>query len=241
MPAAVDTRPQMTRAEFETAAAYAHDDWWLTGEDYFIHVPSVMDVDGWNLYGHPGNAQLTEPQRVLMMWSDLVGQTSNGGFIQFVDNFSKSLAPAYRLIAQLGWPELLDRFDRAFREQVGDPENPKPRMEPWSEADEAATDRQHMIREIARSKTRWRPWARRREEQMLALFSDTLLSGLYMSAQVAGQIPVSHSDEEEEELPTDAAEAFDDWFYLAETKEASKVHVGAYIERHRDELCRLTD
>jgi hypothetical protein len=98
-----------------------------------------------------------------------------------------------------------------------------------------------MIREIARSKTRWRPWARRREEQVLALFSDTLLSGLYMNAQVAGKIPMPHPAEDEEDLPTAAAEAFDQWFYLDETKAASRVYVGAYIRDHRDELCRLTD
>ena len=27
-----DTRPEMTRAQFETAAAYAYDGHWLTGE-----------------------------------------------------------------------------------------------------------------------------------------------------------------------------------------------------------------
>jgi hypothetical protein len=231
----------MTHAQFDEAAADAHDNWWLTGEDAFLHVPSVMNVEGWNLCGHPGNALLTEPQRVLMMWSDLVGQTSNGGFIQFVDNFSASLGLAYRLIAKLEWPELLERLDRAFREQVGDPENPRPRLEPWSDEDDAATDRQHMIRELARSRTRWRPWARRRQEEMLALFSDSLLSGLYMNAQIAGNISMPFSAEEEEELPTEAAEAFDEWFYLGVTKAASRVQVGAYIRRHRDELCRLTD
>jgi uncharacterized protein DUF4375 len=126
-----DTRREMTRARFEEAAAYAYDNWWLTGEDDFLHVPSVMNVEGWNFYGHPGNDQLTEPQRVLMMWSDLVGQTSNGGFTQFVDNFEKSLPLAYQLIAKLEWPELFERFDRAFREQAGDPQNPRLLSEDW--------------------------------------------------------------------------------------------------------------
>lgn len=120
-----DTRPEMTRAGFAAAPASCHDRWWLTGEDHFLHVPAVMEVEGWNLYGHEGNRQLTEPQRVLMMWSDLVGQTQNGGFVQFVDNFEQSLGLAHALIAKLEWPELFERFDRAFREQAGDPRKPR--------------------------------------------------------------------------------------------------------------------
>jgi hypothetical protein len=170
----------MTRAQFEEAVAFAYDNWWLTGENSFLHVPSLTKVDGWNFYGHPGNLQLTEPQRVLMMWSDLVGQTSNGGFTQFVDNFRDTLPLAYRLIAKLEWPELFERFDRAFREQAGDPQNPRVMADGWD----------------------WDSGA---------------------------------------EPPDEAAEAFDDWLYLDETKAASRIFVGDYIRRHRDDLCRLTD
>lgn len=252
-----DTRPAMTHAQFAEAAAYSGSyGSWLTGEEHFLHVPAVMQVDGWDLYGHPGNAQLTEPQRVLMMWSDLVGQTSNGGFIQFVDNFSASLALAYRLIAKLEWPELLERFDRAFREQVGDPENPQPRQEPWGPDDDKAwaDERERKVRELARINTRWRPWARQREMATLERLPDTILSSWYNDAVNRGDIStdgeheanygsaggirfkISHSDK-----PTEAADAFDDWFYLGETKAASKIFIGDYIRRHRDELCRLTD
>jgi hypothetical protein len=253
-----DTRREMTRAQFEEAAAYAYDNWWLTGEDAFVHVPSVMNVEGWNFYGHPGQSQLTEPQRVLMMWSDLVGQTSNGGFIQFVDNFSASLALAYRLVTKLEWPELIERFDRAFREQVGDPENPKPRQEPWGPDDDKAWAYYHerKIRELARINTRWRPWARQREMATLKRFPDGILSSWYDAAVNRGDI--SAADEFEanygsaggikfkispsrDDEPTEAADAFDDWFHLGETKAASKIFIGEYIIRHRDELCRLTD
>jgi hypothetical protein len=242
MSGAVDTRREMTRAEFAAAASYSYDNWWLTGEDSFIHVPSVMTVDGWNLYDHPGNRLLTEPQRVLMMWSDLVGQTSNGGFTQFVDNFESSLLLAYRLIAQLEWPDLFERFDRAFREQVGDPATLRPKPGPWSAKEDMGPDRQQMVRELARSRTRWRPWARRREAAVLELFSDMLLSGLYIDAVSKGAIP-AHNTPGDEINPTqiEAAEAFDDWFYRAETKAASRIFIGDYILRHRDQLCRLTD
>ena len=119
----VDTRPPMTRAQCEAAAAFADAGWWATGES-LVHVPQVTGVKGWDLYGHPGNASLTEPQRVLMMWSDLVGQVSNGGFSQFAYNYRSQLNLAYRLIVQLDWPEMTERFDRAFREQAGDPARP---------------------------------------------------------------------------------------------------------------------
>lgn len=244
MEGALDTRPEMTRAEFAEAAAADYDNWWLTGEDHFLHVPSVMQVDGWNVYGHPGNAQLTEPQRVLMMWSDLVGQTQNGGFVQFIDNFARSLTLAYRLIARIEWPELLERFDRAFREQAGDPQNPRPRHEPWGPDDDAAqeAERERLIRCLARNKTRWRPWARRREIALLERFSDLILRGWYNDAVERGEIvPDEEPEADFEAGPTGEAEAFDDWFYRDETKAASRTFIGGYILRHRDELCRLSD
>ena len=253
-----DTRPEMTRAQFAEAAAYAYDNWWLTGEESFLHVPAVMRIDGWNIYHHYGNNQLTRPQRVLMMWSDLVGQTSNGGFIQFVDNYTHALALAYQLIEKLEWPELFERFDLAFREQVGDPLNPEPRQEPWGPDDDEAwaDDRERKVRELARINTRWRPWARQREMAMLERFSDTILSSWYNDAVTRGDISADDEHEagygsaggikfkisqSQDDEPTEAADAFDDWFYLAETKAASKVFVGNYILRHRDDLCRLTD
>ena len=76
-----DTRPVMTDAAFEETAAYVDERWWMTGES-LIHVSAVMNVDGWNIYGHPGHLLLTPAQRILMMWSDIVGQVSNGGFTQ---------------------------------------------------------------------------------------------------------------------------------------------------------------
>lgn len=239
-----DTRPEMTHARFAAAAAYAHEGHWLTGEESFLHVPAVMQVEGWNLYGHSGNDQLTEPQRVLMMWSDLVGQTANGGFIQFVDNYASALALAHRLIAKLEWPELFERFDCAFREQVGDPRNPQPRQEPWGPDDDAAwaANRERMIRRLAVANTRWRPWARRREMASLERFTDTILSTWYNQAVERGEIvPDEEAATEVEQAPEEAAEAFDDWFYRDETRAASRIFVGDYIKRHRDDLCRLSD
>jgi len=86
----IDTRPIMTDGEFADASSDTCPNWWMTGES-LIHVSSVMNVEGWNSYGHPGNLTLTPAQRTLLMWSDMVGQVSNGGFVQFCDNYANAL------------------------------------------------------------------------------------------------------------------------------------------------------
>lgn len=237
----VDTRPTLTPEEFEQRATYVDSGWWLTGEG-LIHTPSVMNVPGWNLYGQPGNAQLTEAQQVLMIWSDLVGQVANGGFEQFISNYAKALALAYRHIAKLEWPELLERFDAAFREQAGDPANPQPvDSGAWGwEADELGVHRTHMLDSLARSKTRWRPWARRGERVLYDQLSDTVLQTLYNRAVSNGRIqPVAKHQVEYEQPPCVAADAFDTWFYLDSTRQESQHYVGSYIRAHRDQLCRI--
>lgn len=238
----LDTRPQMTRAEFEEAAAQAPENWWLTGEDRFIHVTSVTGVDGWNIYGHSGHNRLTGAQRVLMMWSDLVGQTANGGFEQFVDNFESALELAHPYIAKLDWPELFERFDRAFRERAGDPRNPQPRREEWPERDDWPAKRELIIRHIAEKETRWKPWARRRAVASLNRLTDTILNTFYNRAVERGEIvPPEEPAHAVAPVPTEASEAFDEWFCLDETKEASRTFIGGYIRRNRDDLCRLID
>lgn len=245
MTGAVDTRPEMTRAAFAREAAYAYDGWWLTGEDSFIHIAAVMQVEGWNLYGHPGNDLLTEPQRVLMMWSDLVGQTSNGGISQFVDNYEPSLRQAYRLIGELDWPDLFERFDRAFREQAGDPDNPKPIRPQLLDAEPElwAASRQRFLRHLARrDRAWWQPTPSGRVAELEGMFDDWQLQWMYREAVANGEIASGGERALTAEPPsTDAADAFDEWFYRDETKAASKTHVGGYITRHRDHLCRFID
>lgn len=242
MPDPVDTRPAMTRAEFEAAAGYAYERHWLTGEEHFLHVPAVMQVEGWNIYGHIGHNRLTEPQRVLMMWSDLVGQTANGGFTQFVDNYESALELAHAYIAKLGWPELFERFDLAFREQAGDPRRPQVRREEWPDFDDWPAKRERIIRHIAQKETRLRPWARASAAASLECMPDTILNTWYNRAVESGEIPPAEDRRPDvDPVPTEAAEAFDDWFYLDETKAASRTFVGDYIRRSRDGLCRLTD
>lgn len=238
----VETRPAMTLAEFEREARYVPDNWWLTGEG-LIHVAPVMSIEGWNFYGHPGNDSLTEAQRVLMIWSDVVGQVQNGGFTQFCDNHAPSLAFAARSIAKLGWRELSERFERALREQAGDPIDPH-RFRPVGldeEPEKWARSRERLIRHLARQgKPWWKPTTMRDLAFVEARHEEWQLQLKYQTAVIRGELASGG-----EQLfdfvppPEEEANAFDDWFYLAETKQASIEYVSDYILRHRDELCRI--
>lgn len=240
-----ETRPALTLAEFESAAV-AEPGWWLTGER-LIHTSIVMGVEGWNLYGHPGNASLTEAQRVLMMWSDLVGQVANGGFTQFVENYASSLKLAYAMIHRLEWPELNARFDRAFREQAGDPEHPSAKLPVGleEEPEKWAASRTRFLRHLARQRRNrpaWWPVSARDVAAAGARFgAEWELEQAYQLAVHKGEI-ASGGEQlfEFEPPPSVEAEAFDDWFYLDATREASQQFVGAFIRSHRDELCRIS-
>ena len=238
----VETRPEMTRAEFDAAASYAPEGRWLTGWEHFVHVSAVTKVEGWNLYGHLGRNRLTEPQRVLMMWSDLVGQTANGGFEQFACNYENVLELAYGYVAELGWPELFERFDLAFREQAGDPGRPALRREEWRGGEDWPTRRARIVAHLALKATRWRPWARRAEEAAYASLTDTIGNTFFNRAVEAGTIdPGAQPVLVVEGPPTEAADAFDDWFYRDATKAASRTFVGDHIRRYRNDLCRLSE
>lgn len=224
----VETRPAMTAEQFAEAASYVYPGWWATGEN-LVHVPEVMNVTGWDLYGHPGNQSLTEAQRVLMMWSDLVGQVSNGGFTQFIYNFRKQLALAHRLIGKLGWSDLMTRFEDAFREQVGDSANPGPLGQTVpADPEKYALMRASLIRKIARKgKKFWQPVT---PEEL------TRAEQTYEEFLMDADLPIEWIDP-----PVEKAEAFTRWFYTDLAKTDSCEYVGAFIVSNRDQLCRIVD
>lgn len=244
-----DTRPEMTRAQFEAAAAYAYDGHWLTGEERFVHVPSVMQIEGWNIYGRSGNRQLTEAQRVLMMWSDLVGQTANGGFGQFADNLEYALPFTGPLMEQLEWPDLWAHLEPALAEQRALLKALHFR-ENWFTFDRSfgliARSRTRMIEQLAKANTRLNPFKRAAEKARLEALTNDQLTQLHDQAVAAGTLspdPVrsSSSMEDAEEPNAPASEAFDNWLYRDATKATSRSVVGDYIRRNRDQLVRLTD
>lgn len=197
----------MTVQRFEEAAANCYEGAYYTGEG-FIHCDQVMHIDGWSAYGSPGFNQLTEPQQVLMMWSDLVGQTQNGGFTQFAHNYRSAITLADSLIPKLGWPELTERFQRALVELVGDAQKPV-----WWEPV---------------YKTDWRGrFVERTDLDPRLVLYDGIDRRVVLN--------------EQDQPPEVEAEAFDDWFYEASTIEQSRVYVGAYVRRNRDQLCCIQD
>lgn len=151
-----DTRPIMSDAEFDQAANYVDEGWWMTGES-LIHVKSVMDVFGWDRYGHPGNLSLTPAQRVLMMWSDIVGQVANGGFEQYCDNYAKDLALGLAAVRALKWPDLQARFERAMIEQAGSLADPvlKQPVALTDEPEKWQASRKRLIRHLAGLRKPW--------------------------------------------------------------------------------------
>lgn len=236
-----DTRPAMTAAEFDEAASYIYDGWWMTGQN-LIHVPSVMNVEGWDFYGHPGHDLLTPAQRTLMMWSDIVGQVSNGGFVQFCDNYSRDLARGIAAVDALEWIELRDRFGRAMTEQAGDAANCR-RIEPIpldGDPEKWQASRKRLIRYLARRNKRWwQPTTARDIAFVEARYEEWQLQLQYQTAVARGELRSGG-----ERLfdftppPSDEADAFDEWFYTDDAKTASAFYVHQFIIKHRDELYR---
>ncbi|RJF93834.1 hypothetical protein D3876_05980 [Sphingomonas cavernae] len=229
----------MTDAEFEQSAAYVDNGWWMTGEG-LIHIPSVMNIEGWNRYGHSGHMLLTPAQRMLMMWSDIVGQVSNGGFTQFCDNYASDLALSIAAVDALGWPELSERFKRAMTEQASDAAEPR-RLQPVPLTDDPekwVASRKRLIRHLARRGKRWwQPTTARDLAYVEARHEEWQLELHYQTAVLSGEL--SSGGErlfDFVEPPSDEANAFDDWFYTSETKAASAHYVQNFIMRHRDQL-----
>lgn len=237
----IDTRPIMTDDEFAQAANDTNPDWWTTGES-LIHVSSVMKVNGWNSYGHPGHMALTPAQRTLMMWADIVGQVSNGGFIQFCDNYPNALSLAVDAVDALEWPELAERFRRAMTEQASDASAPsiKQPVPLTDDPEKWAASRERLLRHLARRDKRWwQPTTANSIAAIRLLNDDAQLRLKYQLAVLSGEIDSGGERFFDfEPPPSDEAEAFDDWFYSDKAKDASGHYVRAFIARHREQLYR---
>ncbi|WP_156357838.1 DMP19 family protein [Sphingomonas sp. Leaf62] len=237
-----DSRPVMTDDEFEQSASYADERWWMTGEG-LIHVPAVMTIEGWNTYGHPGNLLLTPAQRTLMMWSDIVGQVSNGGFVQFCDNYAQDLALGVAAVDTLEWPELRKRFRRAMTEQAGDATEPE-RQQPVPFSDDPEkwrASRKRLIRHLARKHKRWWQPTTARDIAIVEARHDAewQIELKYQIAVASGELK-SGGERFFDFIdpPTVEADAFDDWFYTDNTKATSTMYVHRFIMEYRDQLYR---
>jgi hypothetical protein len=143
--------PKMTVDQFEAEAEYIDEGWWMTGEG-FIHVQSVMEIPNWNFYGSEGNRSLTPAQRTLMAWSDIVGQVSNGGFVQLFDNYSSALSEIVEAVEALHWDDLDRYFVAAMIEQGGSVSNPKVEKPEKTDDKEWFQQRELLIEHLVRSR-----------------------------------------------------------------------------------------
>jgi Domain of unknown function (DUF4375) len=107
-----DTRLRMSQSQFEVALAHVEPNHWATGERVLYH-PAMTAVQGWNIFGSVGFRKLTNAQRVLLYWGDLIGQVSNGGIAQLHSNMPDVVARLPTALEALGWDELSIRFEVA--------------------------------------------------------------------------------------------------------------------------------
>lgn len=238
----LETRPSMSRAQFEEAAAYRDGNHWATA-DGLLYGPEMMAVEGWSIWGDPGNLALTEAQRVLMIWGDLVGQTANGGVGQFVDNMEHAIATAWRLLPLLGWDELMTRLEPALREQAGDPERPQVlRPEPLDTDPKWPANRRRVV--VAYAK-RGKPWwyvpSQRKIDGLMRLLGENLWQTLYLKWVKEGRLkPGGERLFDFVDPPYVAAGAFDDWFLSEDTRATSRRVIRDFALARREELVRLT-
>lgn len=260
-----DTRPPMTDDAFEQLAGYVDDNWWMTGED-LIHNPELMNVEGWGTYGSTGNLSLTDAQRTLMLWSDVVGQVSNGGFEQLCDNYPDILEMMREAIDGLGWSNLSEHFVPAMTEQL---EILNAAGQDVAEPEEWTVQREDLIQHIIRSDD---PETKDEEPSSHAshrFMLDKLAAEISThksrrfwhifrkneSSKTAREwIQEFYSDEDlkhlfsltfEEVNSTDtttnesrATKAFDKWFFSEACKQESVSHIRAFILQNRGQLYR---
>jgi hypothetical protein len=237
----VDTRPVMSSEAFEQAAREADDRHWSTGGN-LIHVPAVMEVAGWDRYRSDGHKLLTPAQRTLMMWSDVVGQVANGGFIQYCRNYAPDLALGVAAVEELQWPELRVRFNRAMSEQAGSVEAPK-LIEPVpinQDPEQWQLSRERLILHLIRQHV---PEPRPVTEAMRVVYEESAdeaqLQWWYVEAVQKGELASGGERYFDFVVPPRVEErAFNDWFYRAETKRASHHFVSDYILQNRGQLYR---
>ncbi|MBP6689192.1 MAG: hypothetical protein KA153_04315 [Hyphomonadaceae bacterium] len=218
----VETRPLMSAQDFERGASHREANWWATGEQ-LIYRPEVMNLPGWRSYGSPDNLKLTEAQRCLMIWGDLVGQVQNGGLAQFFENYQSALETAESCVSQLGWPELEERYKACFRDyiHVGGKDAT---LKQWREHRGKERERyRREAREILR-RTTGKPFDGDLER----------LDWFVWTFCARGDIRVQEWDYA-------TIDAFNPWFYTDAVKEASSTYIATFARSRRDELVRISE
>jgi hypothetical protein len=209
----------MSEDEFERLASAREPKWWATGEG-LIYRREVMGLPGWRQYGSPDNLKLTEAQRVLMMWGDIVGQVQNGGLAQFFENYASSLERAHASVIQLGWTDLAERYAGAFTQYIH-VDGRDATLKEW---------RDHKAKEHERYRRETRAILKRNTGKEFE-GDMALLDWYVMAFAVQGEIRIQGWD-----YP--AVDEFNAWFFADDTMAASAIHIADFASAHRDELMR---
>lgn len=217
-----ETRPLMSAQEFEIRAAHREPNWWATAED-LIYQPEVMSLPQWRSYGSPDNLKLTEAQRCLMIWGDVVGQVQNGGLAQFFENYASALEIAGACVAQLGWPELAERYAACVKDYIHVNGNDAT-LEQW---------RQHRVAERERYRSEARAIFERNSGKEFSGDLDRL-DWYVWNFCARGEITIQAWDYA-------TIDAFNPWFYSDEAKEASSVYITTFAQSRREDLVRLVE
>lgn len=215
-----ETRPAMSEEEFERLAKHREPDWWATGEG-LIYQPEVMALPGWRTYGSPDNRKLTEAQRCLMVWGDIVGQVQNGGLAQFFENYASSLELANSCVAQLGWSEFSERFDLGFTDYIH-VDGRDATLDEW---------RRHKAREQERYRQETRKILSESGDEKFAVDPEKV-DWFMMMFGARGDIKIQGWDYAH-------IDGFNGWFYSEATKAESSARICAFALSRRDELARI--
>jgi hypothetical protein len=218
----METRPLLTHAEFSVAVASVDDDGFPRGRGLFIS-PATSD-DHWNTFGSTAHARLTEAQRVLMAWQQVLWggvYSSCLAFDLFENHWGQQSGEGLRLISLLGWPELIRQLQRVFRRCVGDPATPEKAHADWRRREKREIAM--MLAEV-RSIVRVRSGKDYADEDTLMQFAQLLWGrGEIQSAPVRD---------------FSGAGAFKAWLELEKTKTESIWRLRTWLHDRQDELCR---
>lgn len=221
----METRPQLTRAEFSAAAASVDEDGFPRGRGLFVS-PATSD-DHWNTFGSAAHARLTEAQRVLMAWQQVLYggvYSSCLAFDLFENHWGRQSGEGLRLIALLGWPEFTRQLQIVFRRCVGDPAKPDQAHMVWRQREKLEVEA--MLAEV-RSIVKMRSGKDYSDEDTLFQFAQLLWG--------KGEVQTAPLRD------FSGANAFKTWLEIEGTKKESAWRLRTWLHASQEDLCRIEE
>lgn len=217
----------MSEPEFEEELA-RQTDW---GDiDWLLYVPEVMQIDDWEVYERGPFRRLTKAQQTLLYYSDVVGQTINGGIVQFFQNYGNVATKAEAALRRFRWPALEEKFSACVKIVRKMPGERQRRREAKFWSDASFPDQ---LRE-----------AQRRARKGVTINGrtydpDSLYFDVPDLASELSRMAFAAEEEVWRVLRTSAPiQAFDDWFY-GEGAKGAKARFVQFVRDNRSGLVRI--